>query len=221
MGLMAASHLFSDVRAMTAFSETAGRQTPRSQPFSTAAPVPESGRRFTDSGQYRLSEMGDIQQLVGEPYQPPSDFLRACVGNEVPLSGSVFAEANIRRLIAMTADSNVANRDWATLLLAETGIDTPAIRSAFVERLTDHNDFVRAEALRGLAQRDPVFALPHVQQELLDSVSVPLLEAAGSIASLELLAVLLPWRGERSNPPDLIDDTLEIAIIACGGPPLG
>ena len=41
---------------------------------------------------------------VDEGYSPPSDFLCSIVAEDVPLSGSPFAEANLRRLILLTGD---------------------------------------------------------------------------------------------------------------------
>jgi hypothetical protein len=53
-----------------------------------------------------------------ERYEPSSDFLKAVAAEQVPLSGSAFADVNMRQLIAMTRDDDVFNRDWATMLLA-------------------------------------------------------------------------------------------------------
>lgn len=67
-----------------------------------------------------------------ERYQPPSDFLRGIVADNVPLSGSEFGEANLRLLIEMMRDEDRANRDWATFLLAQQEeIDTPEVRQHF------------------------------------------------------------------------------------------
>jgi hypothetical protein len=155
-----------------------------------------------------------------DDYSPPSDFLQACVNEEVPLTGSLFADANLARLIAMTRDEDVANRDWATLLLAQTELDTPEIQAAFRERLGDADAIVRGEALSGLAMRDRAGTLPLVANEL-DGIPVglPTMEAAELIADATLLPHLLPWLAKRCNPSDEFDLALEEAVRACGGDP--
>lgn len=159
---------------------------------------------------------------MSERYEPPSDFLRACIADDVTLTGSAFADANLRRLIALTRDEDVANRDWAVMLLAQTEIDTPEVRAALLDRTSDRDGIVRAEALLGLAQRDRALALPLLLVALAqDDANVPLFETASAVADPALLPMLMPWWDERSDPPDHIDLALEAAIIACGGSPPG
>ena len=86
---------------------------------------------------------------VDEGYSPPSDFLCSIVAEDVPLSGSPFAEANLRRLILLTGDPDHANRDWATFLLAQSEIDTPEVRAALLKVAYANDDIVRDEALSG------------------------------------------------------------------------
>ncbi|UYY75961.1 hypothetical protein [Sphingomonas sp. R1] len=95
-----------------------------------------------------------------ERYEPASDFLKAIIAEEVPLSGSVFADANLGRLISLAQDQDLSNRDWATMILASEEMDTPLVRDALLAALGDKSDVVRAEALLGLARRDPILALP-------------------------------------------------------------
>jgi HEAT repeat protein len=72
---------------------------------------------------------------------------------------------------------------WATFLLAQEEIDTPAVSDALMCAAEDDDDIVRAEAVLGLAKRDPLQALPHVQKALAsNAVSVPMLEAAALCA---------------------------------------
>ena len=126
-----------------------------------------------------------------ERYGPPSAFLRAVVEDEVPLVGGKHADANLRRLIEMTRDEHTANRDWATLLLAQQELDTPEIRKALLAAAEDESDIVRAEAILGLAQRDKALALPLVQRELSgEHVPYPLFEAAIVMAHPSLAADL-------------------------------
>ena len=39
--------------------------------------------------------------------------LHVLIADDIPLSGSPFADANMRRLIALTQDDDLSNRDWA------------------------------------------------------------------------------------------------------------
>lgn len=157
---------------------------------------------------------------MSDGYFPPSDFLQACADGDVTLSGSRFADANLVRLIAMTADADVENRDWATMLLAETELDTPDIRAAFLARLADEDSIVRGEALVGLAARDPAGALPHVIAEVdRRPVGYPTMRAAEAIGDPVLLPHLIPLLKERATPADDFDEALEDAIRACGGDP--
>ena len=67
-----------------------------------------------------------------ERYVPNSDFLKALIDDDAPLVDGDHAKANLARLIEMTADEDLANRDWATLLLAQQDIDTPTVRGALL-----------------------------------------------------------------------------------------
>ena len=67
-----------------------------------------------------------------ERYQPQSDFLCNIIAGDIPLVGSAFADENLRRLIAFTTDDDFSNRDWAVLLLAQQGIDSPNVRNALL-----------------------------------------------------------------------------------------
>jgi hypothetical protein len=64
------------------------------------------------------------------PYEPTSDFLTAIVSGDVRLAGDEFADTNLQRLIDLTRDDDLSNRDWATMLLAQEEADTISIRSA-------------------------------------------------------------------------------------------
>jgi hypothetical protein len=155
--------------------------------------------------------------MMPSGYRPSSPFLNGLLlADEVPLS-----EDEIARLIELMSDEDVSNRDWATMLLAQDIADSPIIRAALLERVGDNEAAVRAEALSGLALRDRVLALPLVSRELDgDAPAMPTFEAAMHIGDPALLPHLLPWRAERSEPPDTIDEAAEQAIARCAGPPL-
>lgn len=149
-----------------------------------------------------------------EPYEPASGFLKAVAAQEVPLSGSAFADANMRLLIAMTRDDDLSNRDWATMFLASQEADTPEIREALLSAANDENDVVRAEALVGIAQRDPRLALPLVLEALSgEQVSMPVFEAAALVADPALVDVLRPWT--EPSDDEWLDELAREALAAC------
>ncbi len=147
-------------------------------------------------------------------YEPASDFLKAVVADEVPLSGSNFADANMRQLIAMTRDDDPSNRDWATMLLASESADTPEIREALLSAANDGNDVVRAEALVGIARRDRDLALPLVLKALSgDWAGMPLFEAAALVADPALVDVLKLWT--EPSDDEWLDQLACNALAAC------
>lgn len=149
-----------------------------------------------------------------ERYQPESEFLKAVIAEQAPLSGGEFGEANLRRLIDMTRDEDRANRDWATFLLAQEDTDTIAVRDALLRAAQDHDDAVRAEAVFGLAKRDRDLALPLVQEALrADAVSAPVLHAAALCAHPSLIEDLRIWAAPSDNP--FLDKLAAKALTAC------
>lgn len=149
---------------------------------------------------------------MAQKYLPPSPLLRAIIAEEAP-SGT-DDPATLLKLISLTRDSEPANRDWATLLLSQEGGDTPMVRAALLNAAHDEDAIVRAEAVLGLASRDPALALPFVQEALrADSVALPILEAAALCADPSLIADLRIWT-EPSDQPDL-DRLAAEALTAC------
>jgi HEAT repeat protein len=147
-------------------------------------------------------------------YEPRSEFLKAIIAEKLPLSGGELAEANLRRLILMMRDEDRSNRDWATFLLAQEETDTPAVRDALISSAKDGDEVVRAEAVLGLAKRDPLLALPLVQEALRsEAVAVPMLEAAALCAHPSLIPDLRIW-AEPSDEP-FIDRLAASALAAC------
>ncbi len=149
-----------------------------------------------------------------EAYEPASDFLKAVIAETVPLSAAEGAEENLRRLIDLTRDADRSNRDWAVLLLAQEEIDTPAVRAALLHAARDEDEVVRAEAVLGLAEREPATALPFVQQALAgQTVTPPMLEAAALCADPSLVEDLRVWAEPSDNP--YIDRLAAEALAAC------
>ena len=153
-----------------------------------------------------------------EGYYPAADFLVMVANENIPLTGSRFADHNLATLIAYTRDAAVSNRDWATMLLAQQEIDTPEIRDALVAATTDEDSCVRGEALQGLAERETGVALPILQRELdQDDCAYATFQAALIVADPALLSGLRRWKGRGGAP--WIDDMIRDAIEACEGGP--
>jgi HEAT repeat protein len=158
---------------------------------------------------------------MSERYEPTSDFLCAIINEDVPLSGSKMAEDNLRRLIDMTRDEDLSNRDWATFLLAQQETDTPAVRDALIRATADEDGMVRAEAVLGLAMRDPLLALPFVQQALrAATVDIPMLEAAALCAHPSLIEDLREWAkpSDQRRVDKLAAEALAAGEKAAAGP---
>jgi hypothetical protein len=147
-------------------------------------------------------------------YEPASEFLKAVIAEEVPLTGSAFADANMRQLIALTRDHDLSNRDWATMLLASGEADTPEIRAALLSAVKDENYIVRAEALAGMAQRDRALAIPFALEALSgEQVNIAVFEAAALIADPVLVDVLRPWT--EASDDEWLDQLAREALAAC------
>jgi hypothetical protein len=149
-----------------------------------------------------------------ERYEPPSEFLKALISDDAMLVGGEHAEANLRRLMDLTGDEHPANRDWATLLLAQHDIDTADVRQTLLRAADDENEYVRGEAILGLAQRDKALALPLLQRELSGKfVPLQLFEAASIVAHPSLVADLRAFTARSGD--DFLDASALEALQAC------
>lgn len=151
-----------------------------------------------------------------ERYRPKSDFLVMLIDDEIPLTGSAMAQANLERLIELTADADDSNRDWATMMLVHSGIDTPSARIALRRAGDDPHIDTRCEALLGLAVLEPAFALPRVR-EMLEGETVYSLtiEAAALLADPTLIPVLEALAEGWAGDEDEFEEELKRALAAC------
>ena len=151
---------------------------------------------------------------MSEDYYPPSDFLNSVIAEEVPIGLEGFRAANLTRLIQMTTDTDEANRDWATFLLAQLEFDTPTIRAALLHAANDPSAVVRAEAICGIAQRDPASAQDLILRELSgDELWYPLIDAIEMIPNPEFIPLLEYWDNKLSD--DFFNKAIQIALEAC------
>lgn len=169
-----------------------------------------------------MSEMGWIAAhivrlhylVMLDPYLPQSDFLLSVIDQKVQFGEGDLGDANLNHLLTLTRDPNAANRDWATLLLAQLQLDRADVREALIVAASDPEMSVRAEAVLGLAMINKSLALPFVRQELSGpSVSMPLLEAASIVADSSLVEDLEAFAVPSDNP--LFDDLVIAALRAC------
>lgn len=147
-------------------------------------------------------------------YLPPSEFLQAAINEGVSFGDDEIGLENLDRLISLTLDREVANRDWAVLLLSQLQADRAEVKEALVRAATDESPFVRAEAIAGLAQIDRAIALPLLSRELKgEVVSMPLLEAAIVVADKSLIEDLEAFSAPSDNPS--LDRMVADALSAC------
>ena len=151
---------------------------------------------------------------MSEGYYPPSDFLNSVIAEEVPIGIDGFRAANLARLIQMTTDSDEANRDWATMLLAQLEFDTPTIRAALSQAANDSSAVVRAEAICGIAQRDPSTAQKLILRELsADELWYPIIDAIGMIPNQKFIPLLEHWDDKLSD--DYFNKAIQEVLEAC------
>jgi HEAT repeat protein len=129
-------------------------------------------------------------------------------------------------LIELSHDQAGHVRDWATFALGQQLVlDTPVIREALADRLTDSDYETRCEGIIGLALRGDRRVIPVVSKELAsDSVSCTVVEAATAIPDPQFYPLLLALRDVAlQEPADASDEStkrwhiaiLDEAIKAC------
>lgn len=131
-------------------------------------------------------------------------------------------ERAIDALITLASDKDFDVRNWAVFGLGtQIEADTPTIRQALRQALTDPDHEIRGEALVGLARRND----PNIVQELInewryDEVSVLSLEAAEAIGDPRLLNRLKQFTEILSLDDDpKFTEQLHAAIGACNQRP--
>lgn len=119
--------------------------------------------------------------------------------------GKYAEDDAIETLLQLMRDESAEVRDWATFAIGTLHvIDTPAIRDALWENLTDPDEDVKGEALEGLAARRDERAIPVLLSRLsTDSLGYEL-DAAKQMASPLLLDRLVAIRDAIT-----IDENLE------------
>lgn len=108
-------------------------------------------------------------------------------------SPDFFESESIEILAALSRDADDSVRDWATFNLGSlTEEDHPALRAALIERLDDHHDETRLEAIMGLALRQDPRVRPYIEREIaLDDAHTMAFDAAEELGDPALVPALL------------------------------
>ncbi|RKG74393.1 hypothetical protein D7W79_23060 [Corallococcus exercitus] len=173
---------------------------------------PELVARFTDVLLPALAKEQDAAVLeamaaalghLGDPRAVPAlvplkDHPDAHVRFGVVMGLSQHRDAQaLQVLIQLSRDFDEVVREWATFTLGSQAreVDTPELREALVERISEDHPKIRGEALLGLALRKDARALEPLRRVLEDGVVTTLdVEAAQALEDVSLLPVLVELR---------------------------
>ena len=140
--------------------------------------------------------------------------MQAIIAETAPLGARDIEEVNLKRLMMMTRDAELANRDWATFLLAQLELNRPDVIAALAACAADPAPIVREEAICGLAALDRVLALPLLRKELSgDCISMLVLEAAIVLADPSLVEDLEAFAAPSGDV--FLDRLVQDALAAC------
>jgi HEAT repeat protein len=128
-------------------------------------------------------------------------------------------ELAIRTLIALSSDTDVDVRNWATFGLGSMiETDTAEIREALWSRITESDHEIRGEALVGLARRKDIRVLdPLIYEVTSDNVSLLALEAAEEFGDPRLgpalLQLKMDWDADEEEA--VLTRQLHEALLSC------
>jgi len=155
-----------------------------------------------------------IEPLLPFVDNPSADFRYAAVHGLMPHDTPIVVNA----LVMLSRDADRGVRDWATFCLgSQFESDSPTLRAALRERLTDSDAEIRGEALVGLARRHDTSIAPLVLRELEGEFhGAWAIEAAGLLADPQFLPALRDLC-ERLRGEDVVyfRGSAQSAIAAC------
>jgi HEAT repeat protein len=119
-------------------------------------------------------------------------------------------------LIRLSHDQVANVRDWATFGLGTmTNVDSPALREALIERLTDSDYNTRCEAIMGLAKRRDSRVLPAISKELAsDRVGYLIVEAVTLFPFPDFHAPLMALKEWWDVDTPLLDEAINASSSA-------
>lgn len=123
-----------------------------------------------------LKNSSAIPQILPFSYHPDPDvrfglaFALGCFADD---------KRSVRTLLKLMGDKDSEVRDWATFGLGDlSDFDSPEIREALFQNLSDQDEDVREEAMVGLAKRKDIRSLPAVVKGLKNEEPSRALDAA-------------------------------------------
>ncbi|MBN8465359.1 HEAT repeat domain-containing protein [Corallococcus exiguus] len=121
--------------------------------------------------------------------------------------------------LSRDGDTSVREEVLSGLALKDEGeVDTPALRDAFLDRVSDEDSGIRADALVGLARRKDPRVLVHLRHELeRPPVEIAAIEAARYLEDASLLPLLLAVREAARPMDDAFEGAIDFAIECLGG----
>jgi HEAT repeat protein len=162
---------------------------------------------------HRESERA-IEDLLPFCDHASADFRYASVHGLMPHDVPVVVDA----LIRLSCDTDRDVRDWATFTLAsQFESDSPSLRAALHERLTDSDPEVRGEALLGLARRGEAAIAPMILCELEGEFHGDwAVEAAELLGDAQFLPALKRlWERLDARDAEYFRASVQDAISAC------
>mgnify|MGYP003340151961 CR=1 FL=1 len=142
-----------------------------------------SFRKMTEATPWLLSLADD-----------PSEDIRWRIAWALPIPGiddPRMYQASLQTLLKLMQDPVPLVRDWSTFSLSMTDEDTPIVRQALLERLSDSDFQTRSEAAVGLANRKVPEGIDLLSEHLLsDQVGELYVEAAEVYADRRLKPAL-------------------------------
>jgi len=177
--------------------------------------VPFAGRITSLISAVSFREIADATPWLISLANNPSEDIRWRVAWALPIRGienPPIYQTSIETLVKLMQDPEPRVREWATFSLSMTDEDTPAIRHALLERLSDSDFQTRSEAAIGLANRKEQAGIDLLVEHLQsDRVGELYVQAAEIYADCRLRPALLALAKWLDVDPELLDK----ALVAC------
>lgn len=149
---------------------------------------------------------------------PDARVRQGLVRGLMPHHGDAMA---LQTLLELSRDGDTSAREEVLSGLAlkdEDEVDTPELRDAFFNRVSDEDSGIRADALAGLAKRKDPRVLAPLRHELESPpVELAAIEAARYLEDASLLPLLLAVREAARPMDDAFEGAIDFAIECLGG----
>ncbi|AFE07100.1 hypothetical protein COCOR_06746 [Corallococcus coralloides DSM 2259] len=127
----------------------------------------------------------------------------------------------LQTLIELSRDGHASVREEAISALSlkdEDAVDSPELREAFLDRLSDEVTDIRTDSLIGLARRkDPRVREPLRRELERRPVAIEAIEAARYLEDVSFLPLLLAVREAARPMDDAFEGAIDFAIECLGG----